>query len=313
MLHDYIVMFENLFDRQGLSLDRLRTFCEIAQFRGITRAARGNAVRQSQFSRQLKELENYFGTELFVRKRNTFRLTSAGEKLLRVANEFLTSLTTAKSEIQELPQTVSFGAGESIFNWLLFPRYSHLDKLFPDFCFQFRNLQSKEVIRGMQESELDFGIVREDACPRDLQKRKLGAISYCLFLPKALMQTKTVSAQNSLLQDLPLATLEGDGQFKTLLFGSAQKHKIKLNIKIVCSSFPLMTEILKQGHVAAILPSIAEVELPAPMFLRMSVPMLKPMDRQYVLCYRERTLQRREGLQRELNSLVEHLQIGAQC
>jgi len=310
MLHDYIVMFENLFDKQGLSLDRLRTFCEIAQFRSITRAARGNTVRQSQFSRQLKELEIHFGTELFIRRRNTFRLTSSGEKLLRVSNEFLASLASAKTEIQGLPQTVSFGAGESIFNWLLFPRFSHLHRLFPDFCFQFRNLQSTEIIRGMQESELDFGIVREDACPQELKKRKLGAIRYCLFLPKALTRTKTVFAHNSLLQDLPLATLEGDGQFKTLLFDLADKEGIKLNIKIVCSSFPLMTELLKQGHVAAILPSIAEVELPAPMFLRIDLPMLKPMDRQYVLCYRERTLKRRESLERQLRPLVEHLQIG---
>jgi DNA-binding transcriptional LysR family regulator len=306
-------MFETIFDRQGLSLDRLRTFCEIAHVRGITRAAKGNVVRQSQFSRQLKELENYFEAELFVRKRNMFRLTSAGEKLLRVASEFFASLDTAKSEIQALPQTISFGAGESIFNWLLFPRFSQLNQLFPNFCFQFRNLQSKEIIRGIQESELDFGIVREDACPRELEKKKLGSINYCLFLPKALKSSKDVPVHNNLLNNLPLATLEGDGQFKTILFAAASKHGINLNVKIICSSFPLMTEILKQGHVAAILPSIAEVELPNPMFLKIEVPLLKPMDRRYVLCFRKRTLQRRASLESELDQLSMQFQIKARC
>ncbi len=306
-------MFENLFDRQGLSLDRLRTFCEIAQSRGITRAAKGNTVRQSQFSRQLKELENYFGAELFVRKRNTFRLTPAGEKLLRVANEFFASLVTANNEIQNLPQTISFGAGESIFNWLLFPRFSNLHQLFPNFCFQFRNLQSNEIIREIQESELDFGIVREDACPRTLEKRKLGSISYCLFMPKQIKAPRGSLPQNTVLKNLPLATLEGDGQFKTILFESAEKHAISLNIKVVCSSFPLMTEILKHGHVAAILPSIAESELPKSQFERIDLPMLKQMQRQYVLCYRARTLERRDCLQRALAALVKHLQIGGTC
>ena len=306
-------MFEKLFERRGLSFDRLRTFCEIAHCRGITRAAKGSAVQQSQFSRQLKELETFFGAELFVRKRNMFHLTPAGAKLLRVANEFLASLNTAKSEIEDLPQTMSFGAGESIFNWLLFPRFSHLDRLFPKFCFQFRNLQSKEIIRGIQESELDFGIVREDACPSEMQKHNLGSISYCLFLPRAMKCPTRTGKQQNWLKDLPLATLEGDGQFKTVLFESAAKYQIPLNIKIVCSSFPLMTELLKQGHVAAILPGIADVELPSPKFERVSLPMLNPMDRRYVLCYRQRTIQRRDSLERGLSALVKHLQIGKPC
>jgi DNA-binding transcriptional LysR family regulator len=302
-------MFEDLFERGGLSLDRLHTFCEIAQSRSITRAAKGNAVRQSQFSRQLKELETYFGAELFVRKRNMFQLTAAGVKLLPVANEFFVSLTTVKAEMQNLPQTMSFGAGESIFNWLLFPCFSHLHRLFPNFCFQFHNLQSKDIIRAIQESELDFGIVGEDACPPDLEKQKLGLINYSLFMAKAVKSPTRMGAQNNPLKDLPLATLEGDGQFKTILFRSAAEHGVKLNIRIVCSSFPLITELVKQGHISAILPSIAEVELPSPSFEKAFCPMLKSMDRQHVLCYRRRTIERRDSLARGLNELVKCLQI----
>ncbi|MBI4661435.1 MAG: hypothetical protein HY735_21645 [Verrucomicrobia bacterium] len=48
-------MHEELFSRSGLSLERLKTRCEIADRGGISKAAEGDPVKQSQFSRQLRE------------------------------------------------------------------------------------------------------------------------------------------------------------------------------------------------------------------------------------------------------------------
>ncbi len=63
----------------GLSIDRLRSFLEIAAAGGIAVAARGNPNRQSQLSRQLKELEEFFDVELVLRGRGRFALTAAGQ------------------------------------------------------------------------------------------------------------------------------------------------------------------------------------------------------------------------------------------
>ncbi len=312
MIHALRVMFEELFAQRGLSLERLRTFCEIAEAAGVTRAAKG-VVRQPQYSRQLRDLETYFGTELFVRKRNSFRPTVAGEKLLNVAKEFMAALDFTRREVRALPQCVCIGAGESIFNWLLFPRLSAVHKLFPNYCFEFRNMRSNEVVRGLVESELDFGIVRDDACPRDLTQKALGSISYCLYLPARFAARSKAKSDKEILNGLPLVTLEGEGQFKTRLLEASEKQGITLDLRVVCRSFPLMAEILKQGHVAAILPNIAEVELPSAKFERVSLKLLKPMDRKYVLCFRQRTLDRRDGLSRQLKSLLETLHIKHAC
>ena len=311
MIHDYIVMFEELFSERGLSLERLKTFCEIAHAGGVTRAAKG-PVRQSQFSRQVRELEAFVGTDLFIRKRNSFRPTPAGEKLLSVAKDFMIALALARREIKSLPQTMRVGAGESVFNWLLFPRLSRLNQLFPNYQFDFRNLRSKEVVRGLLESEIDFGIVREDACPKELKQRRIGVMTYCLFLP-AEMARSMPSSRDEILNHVPLATLEGDGKFKTELLERSAKAGIKLDLRVICSSFPLMTEVLKQGEHAAILPNIAEVELPSSRFRRIDLKFLKPMERHHVLCYRQRTLDRRNALCRELNSFVDLLKIQKGC
>jgi DNA-binding transcriptional LysR family regulator len=312
MIHDFRVMFEELFAERGLSLERLRAFCEIAEAAGVTRAAKG-VMRQPQYSRQLRDLETYFGAALFVRKRNSFRPTLAGEKLLNVAKDFMAALEVTRKEVRALPQGVCIGAGESIFNWLLFPRLSEVHRLFPNYRFEFRNMRSNDIVRGLTESELDFGIVRDDACPPEITSKDLGAISYCLYLPKKFAGRAESKGDKQILDGLPLATLEGEGQFKTRLLKASEKNGIELDLRIVCSSFPLMTEILKQGHVAAILPNIAEVELPSSKFTRVSLKILNPMLRNYVLCFRTRTLDRREGLSRQLKAFVQVLQIHPAC
>lgn len=53
-------MFEHLFSERGLSLDRLKTLIEVARAGSIAAAARGDSARQSLYSRQIKELEEFF-------------------------------------------------------------------------------------------------------------------------------------------------------------------------------------------------------------------------------------------------------------
>jgi DNA-binding transcriptional LysR family regulator len=51
---------------KGLSLDRLETLSQVLAGGGISRAAGGDANRQSQFSRQIAELEGWFGVALVL-------------------------------------------------------------------------------------------------------------------------------------------------------------------------------------------------------------------------------------------------------
>lgn len=62
-----------LLARGGLSLDRLASLVALADARGVSAAARGDPARQSQFSRQLKELEAFFGVALIERRQTAVR------------------------------------------------------------------------------------------------------------------------------------------------------------------------------------------------------------------------------------------------
>ena len=71
------------------SLSLLTAFEAAARTGSITAAARELDLTQSAVSRQIKALESQLGVELFLRERQTIRLTVAGDSYAREIREAL--------------------------------------------------------------------------------------------------------------------------------------------------------------------------------------------------------------------------------
>src|SRR5213083_1836099 len=112
-------MFADLLTQGGLSLDRLQSFCLVAEAGGVTKAAKGDPARQSLFSRQIKELEEFFGTELVRRKGRGIALTVAGQRLHLLAREQLLALSDFKKDSLGKPVELSLASGDSLIQWVL--------------------------------------------------------------------------------------------------------------------------------------------------------------------------------------------------
>ncbi len=119
-------MFGKLFAQSGLSLERMKSFAEIVAAGGITAAAGDDANRQSQLSRQLKELERYFGVELIRRGRGPMTLTGAGTRLYQIIRQAFGAIEEFRQTSASEPVELVIGAGESLIQWLLLPRFSTL-------------------------------------------------------------------------------------------------------------------------------------------------------------------------------------------
>src|SRR5215475_1709858 len=94
-------MFDSLFAERGLSLDRLKVLIEVRDAGSIAQAAPGDPVRQSQYSRQLRELSEFFGCEVAQRRGKLLKLTSQGERLAELGREQLRALEDFRSECRE--------------------------------------------------------------------------------------------------------------------------------------------------------------------------------------------------------------------
>ena len=69
-----------------IDVRKLRYFATVAEFSNFTRAAEFLGVAQPALSRQVQQLEQEFGLELFLRRGRQVTLTDAGEALLRHAH-----------------------------------------------------------------------------------------------------------------------------------------------------------------------------------------------------------------------------------
>ena len=136
-------MSSPLLARSGLSLARLASYIAIAEVGGLSVATQGDPVRQSLLSRQLKELEEFFGATLIERRRGVFRLTAAGRTLIDIARPSLIQLEDFERRCGGQSTEVHIGAGESVLVWLLTPKLKPLLAADSMLVLTLHNLQSE--------------------------------------------------------------------------------------------------------------------------------------------------------------------------
>lgn len=300
-------MFEELLSRRGISFDRLRALVDVAQAGSITKAAGGDANRQSQYSRQLKELEAFFGTELTQRQGKSLKLTAGGLRLAQIAREALHSLNDFDAENQHRPITVAIGAGDSLLHWLLLPRLGMLQTKMPRTRIVLRNCRTRDIVSGLNDLTLDLGLVRETGISARLKRTRLKKLTYSIFVPKKLLPTTSDSDCRWLLENVPLAVQANTGSFEKALEEEAERLSIKLNIRLGCESFPQACRAVLSGYYAAILPSMASAELDAKNYAQFPVPLLKGQERMICVAWNPRLIRTRPEFEKIINCFAEWL------
>jgi DNA-binding transcriptional LysR family regulator len=300
-------MFEELLSRRGISFDRLRTLVDVAEAGSMAKAAEGDSNPQSQFSRQLKELEAFFETELTQRQGKNLKLTAEGLRLAEIARETLHSLNDFDAEIHARPITVTVGAGDSILHWLLLPRLGRLQTKLPQTRIFLRNCRTRDIVSGLNDLTLDLGLVRETGISSRHKRTRLTKLDYSIFVPKKLLSAKPDVDSRWILENVPLAVQASTGSFEKALEEAAEQLSIKLNIRLGCESFPHACRAVLSGYYAAILPSIAAAELDDKNYARYPAPLLKTQERTICVAWNPRLIRTRPEFERIIQCFSECL------
>lgn len=78
-----------------------RSFCQVAETKSFTEAAKIERVSPSAISKRIEWLEKNLGTTLFIRTTRHIHLTEAGESFLQRANCFIKQFDTMVSETRD--------------------------------------------------------------------------------------------------------------------------------------------------------------------------------------------------------------------
>lgn len=283
-------MFEKLFSERGLSLERLRVLVEVHAAGSIAQAAPGDPIRQSQYSRQLRELAEFFGCEVARRRGKLLKLTPEGARLAELARAQLRALDDFRAECAAEVIDYTIAAGDSIIQWLVIPRIGGLIQAAPDLRFATTNLRTNDIVQQLGDGRVDFGIIRRDALVAGLKHASLGVWHYALVVPAALVGKKTRPGAAEVLGTLPIAAQTTDGQFAERLRAWLHELEVEPRHALACQSFPQTLAAVRSGNFVAVLPELAAADLPEKHFLRIDGPPLRRLSRELVLAWNPRVV-----------------------
>ena len=239
-----------------MELRVLRYFLAVAREENITRAAALLHVTQPTLSRQLMQLEDELGVQLFRRSQYRVILTEDGMLLRRRAQEIVELADKAERELQhhetELTGEVAIGCGESVAMTFLSEHIRAFRALHPQVQFRIYSAIADDVKERIEKGLLDMGLLTEPvdigryAFLRTPQKDRWGVL-----LPKDHPLAKKPAVTPDDLLGIPLL-LSGRETIRSELaswFGDAyEKIEIAATFNLVLNA----ANMVKNGIGAAL-------------------------------------------------------------
>lgn len=187
----------------------LKYFLAVAREQNISAAAQSLFLSQPTLSRQLKELEEELGKQLFIRGSRKITLTEEGLLLRKRAEEIVELLNKTEKELSNSDEQVSgeiyIGAGETDGLRLIAKAAKELQEQYPQITYRIISGDAVDITERLDKGLIDFALLLE---PVDISK-----YSYLKFPVKdvwgvlmrrdcPLAKKKSISPRD--LRDMPL-------------------------------------------------------------------------------------------------------------
>jgi DNA-binding transcriptional LysR family regulator len=294
-------MFSRLFTDSGLSLDRLRALVGVGAAGSIVRASGGDSVKQSQYSRQIKELEDFFQIHLIERHGKGIRLTSSGKELARISRFFLLGLSNFQRGCLTEEQPFRIGASATNIDRVLLPALTDSRMTGAGIRYAVETAADDEIESRLHDLTLDFGVVTAESISRPLQLKELGSWRLKLWVPKGLFKSERQASAAFKERRLPLAVPARE----FALFDHAEFKDYEA--RLTCNSFLEARTALENQGLAAFLPDFLEPGGAAKAFLHVRIPAVDSCVFRNRLAWNPRLLRLNPHASRRRDSLLESL------
>jgi DNA-binding transcriptional LysR family regulator len=205
-----------------ITYNQLRTFLAVVQAGSLTRAARVLNASQPTVSLQLRALRRALGAPLIERPDNGFRLTPAGERLRRYAEETLGGLRALQQHIADLNGTLAgplaVGATFVLNSHVLPPALARFRAQFPAVDLELNVDLPVPLFRRMLGNTLDVACYLRVPTPPEFTVETLGSAEMVVIASPEhpLAGRRRVTAEELSHQPFVVSTPPG---FRQLLEG----------------------------------------------------------------------------------------------
>ena len=149
-----------------MELRHFKMIKAVAEVKNLTKAAENLYLSQSALSHQLKEIETFFDTQIFIRHSKQMLLTEAGKTILAAGETILKELELVKQRIKILNDEES---GEIRVTTECYTSYHWLSKFMKDFKSDYPEVVVRinadatfKTVTSLLNNEIDIGILEEN-------------------------------------------------------------------------------------------------------------------------------------------------------
>jgi LysR family cyn operon transcriptional activator len=251
-------------DRNPVFPRSIRYLIAVAEHASFTKAAEVLYVSQPTLSQQIKQLEDLLDVQLLDRSGRGVRLTDAGEIYLTHARRALGELDAAHRAIHEL-QDLSRGflrlGMTPVTDYLTTRLLLGFIGRFPGISVRILEMPQDGIATALAEDRIDVGIAYNSAldsekCLDDIDTQTLCVERLCLAVgcghPLADLDGPLDSVE--VLRREPLVMLNPDYALRRQVDVFCAEHGIKPSIALEGTSLGLITEVVRLGRFATILP-----------------------------------------------------------
>lgn len=217
-----------------MELRVLEYFLAVAREQNITAAAESLHLSQPTLSRQLKDMEDELGKQLFIRGNRKITLTEEGVLLRKRAEEILDLVRKTEHEITLSDDSVAgdiyIGTGESEGVRLLIRAGMNLQRLYPDIHIHTISGDSLDLMEHLDKGLFDFAVLFD---PADISKYEAIQLPYkdniSLLMPKDCPLASKDRISLTDLVDLPIITARQQAK-NNAISTFLKQNDMKLNV-----------------------------------------------------------------------------------
>lgn len=229
----------------------LQYFLTIAREESISKAAEVLHITQPTLSRQMKELEDEFQKQLFIRGNRRITLTKDGILLKQYAQEIINLTQKAERELlkeqDDLSGDIYIGGGESASMRLVMRVIASMQKIYPQVHFHIFSGNAQDVADKLDSGLLDFGIFFDPVNLSQYDYFTLpGKETMGVLMKKDDPLAKYEAITPQLLKDKPII-LSDQNIVKNELAGWIGGNERKLNIKVTYNLINNSALLVEEG------------------------------------------------------------------
>lgn len=233
----------------------------MAEVGSVTRAAEVLHVMQPTVTRQIRILEQQFGTALFERTRQGMRPTDAGLIVVERARRALHQLERARAEIQPTPATprgtVTVGLLDSTSDLIAEPVVAAVARDHPGITLRLVTASSPFLQRGLDDGSIDVTLLSDLRTTQTLHVHRLVRENLWAVAPPTagLDPGRPVPLATAARQPLILPSV--GHALRTLVDDAASDAGVRLAVTVQTNSPHVQRRLVAAGHGWTVLPGVA--------------------------------------------------------